>query len=201
MTVSAVSICNRALHKLGAGTINSLADNNEKARVMNVAYEPVRDAELRRHRWRFAIKRTSLAALADAPDSDYDYQYQVPGDFLRLIEGGDIVSLCDLSDYRALSSATYSLEGRTILTDLGAPLSIRYIARIEDTTLFDSCFVETLACRLAVECVERITESSSKSQDLQIQYRQSINEAVRANALERASEAAADDSWVLARIQ
>lgn len=200
MTVSAVSICNRALHKLGTGTITDLTDNSEKARVMNVAYEPVRDAELRRHRWRFAIKRTSLAALADTPDSDYEYQYQVPGDFLRLIEGGDIVSLADLSDYRSLSSAAYSLEGRTILTDLGAPLAIRYIARIEDTTLYDSCFVESLAARLAFETVERITESSQKKSDLMVDYRESIKEAIRANALERAAEGIADDTWVLARI-
>lgn len=200
MATSDVSICNRALQKLGAQAIVSLDDNNARGRAMALAFEPVRDAELRRHRWRFAIKRVSLPALADAPDSGYTYQYQLPNDFLRLIEGGDIGGQADLSDYRGLSSAAYSVEGRALLTNYGAPLAIRYIARITDASLFDSAFVESLACRLALETCEQITESSQKKSDLLLDYRLSVREAIRANALEVASESIADDTWVLARV-
>jgi hypothetical protein len=197
---SDVSICSRALHKLGAGTITTLDDNNERARVMKQAYEPVRLAELRRHRWRFAIKRTSLPALSDAPDSDYDYAYELPADFLRLIEGGDLASTADLTDYRGGASALYSLEGRQILTHLGAPLAIRYIANITDTALMDAAFIETLSCRLAFECVERITESASKKDELRKDYNQSVKDAIRANAIEGASQSPADAEWVMARL-
>jgi len=201
MSASAVSICQRALHILGAGTIISLADNNEKARVMNVAYEPVRDAELRRRRWRFSIKRASLAALGSTPDSDYLYEYQMPGDFLRLIEGADILATVDLGDYRGGNSQLYSLEGRVLRTNLPAPLSIRYLARISDVSLFDSAFCEALSARLAYECVERITESHAKEEACLRRYTLAIREAVQANAIENAPEVIADDSWVMARLQ
>jgi len=201
MPASAVSICQRALHILGAGTIISLSDNTEKARVMNVAYEPVRDAELRRRRWRFSIVRVSLAALASTPDSDYDYQYQLPNDCLRLIEGGDIVSLVDLTDYRTTASALYQVEGRKILTNMAAPLAIRYIAKITDVSLFDSSFCEALSARLAYECCARITESTAKEDQCLRRYNFAIREATQANAIERASEGVADDTWVMARTQ
>lgn len=199
MATSDVSICNRALHKLGAAAIISLDDNNEKARVMKTAYEPVRRSELRLHRWRFSIKRVSLPALSTAPDSDYLHAYELPGDFLRLIEGADVSSTADLTDYRTGASALYSLEGRRILTSLAAPLSIRYIADVTDTQLMDSAFTEVLSARLALECCERITGSAALEDTLRRGYRMAVREAIRANALEGASQSPADAEWVLAR--
>lgn len=201
MATSAILVCNRALHKLGARTINSLDDNKESARVMRIAYDPVRRAELRRHRWRFSIARVSLPALTEEPDSDYARQFQLPNDFLRLIEGGDIVSVADLSDYRGGVSALYSVEGGKILTDLAAPLAIRYLRDVTDTALFDAAFLEAFAARLAYEGCERITESNSKEDALLRGYRMAIKEAVIANALEVASEYPADSSWVVTRNQ
>lgn len=200
MPASAVSICQRALHLLGAGTITSLADNTEKARVMNVAYEPVRDAELRRRRWRFSIKRVSLAALATTPDSDYGYEYQLPNDCLRLIEGGDLTTLVDLTDYRGGPPALYQVEGRKILTNVTAPLAIRYIAKITDVSMFDSAFCEALSARLAYECCSRITESATKEDQCLRRYNFAVREAIQANAIERSTESMADDTWVFARV-
>lgn len=199
--MSEVSICCAALTKLGAEPILALTDSSNRGRVMNARYAAVRDAELRRHRWRFSIKRDSLVALAAAPASDYGAQFQVPNDFLRLIEGGDIYSLPDLTDYRGRESALYSLEGRVILTNLGAPLKIRYIAQIVDTSLFDSTFVEALASRLAYETCKKITGNDNEKQTCWADYRNSIREAIQANALELAPQSPGDDTWVAARAQ
>lgn len=196
---SEVEICNRALHKLGADTIISLSDDNNRARVMNVAYQPVRDAELFRRRWKFSLKRASLAALSTAPEFGFLYQYQIPTDFLRLVEGGDLLTNVDLSDYRN-GGPTYAREGDKILTDYPAPLDIRYIARITDTSLFDPAFAEALSARLAMECAKRITDSETAVQAAQQNYRLAIREAIVANAIERASESMADDSWIMARL-
>ena len=201
MAVSDISICNRALQKLGAVAITSLDDENVKARAMRLAFEPIRRAEIRRRRWRFAIKRVTLPALSAAPDSDYAYQYQLPNDYLRLIEGGDLRTCADLTDYRNGIEGLYSVEGGLLLTNLGAPLSIRYLADITDASLFDSAFVESFAARLALEACEAITESSSKKNDLVADYRYCIREASAANAFERASEAVADDTWIMSRAQ
>lgn len=199
--MSEVSICNAALSKLGADSVLALTDSNNRARTMNGRYAQVRDAELRRHRWRFSIKRDSLVALSAAPASDYARQFQVPNDFLRLIEGADIYSQPDLTDFRSRESALYSLEGRVILSNLGSPLKIRYIAQIVDTALFDSTFAEALASRLAYECCKKITGNENEKEGCNLDYRGAIREAIRANALELAPQTLGDDTWVAARAQ
>jgi len=197
--MSDTDICNAALSKLGAEPILTRADNNNRGRTLNGRYDSVRDAELRRHRWRFSIARVSLPALAAAPDSDYARQFELPGDFLRLIEGGDIKSVPDLCDFRGTDSSLYSIEGRTILTDLSAPLSIRYIAKIVDDSLFDSAFREALASRLAYECCKKITGNENEKDGCMADYKNAIREAIRANALEVAPQDPGDDSWVMVR--
>lgn len=199
MAASDIEICNRALHKLGAGTIVTLNDNNERARVLKVAFNPVREAELRRHTWRFSIKRTSLPALSARPDSGYARQFELPGDCLRLLDGGDLLPEANLADYRGGENAYYTVEGRQILTDLPAPLAIRYVRNVTDVALMDPAFVESFATRLAYESCERITESTTKRGDLREDYRSSISEALRSNAIEASSSVAADDTWVMAR--
>lgn len=196
---SEVSIANRVCTLLGADTIIALTDDNNRARTINANYPAIRDAELARRRWRCAIKRASLAALAAAPDSDYARQFQVPNDFLRLIEGGDLVSGPDFSDYRSGSSALYSREGDRILTNLGAPLHIRYLARLTDASLFDAAFAEYLAARVADECCEKITQSDSKRQICMQATKRALLEAVRGNALEVPAESLADSEWLAVR--
>jgi hypothetical protein len=200
MATSEVDIANAALIKLGADLISDLTENNVRARTMSARYASVRDAELRRRRWKFSITRASLAALSAAPASDYDRQFQLPNDYLRLIEGGDIADAADLTDYRAgAGSALYSIEGGRILTNLGAPLNIRYIAKITNVALFDSAFAEALASRLAYECCERLTQSDAKRELALADYRIALSEARRANAIEAPAQSVADDSWVAAR--
>jgi hypothetical protein len=168
---------------------------------MNVLYQPVRDAELHRRRWKFSIARAALPALSTAPISGYAYQYQLPVDYLRLVEGGDIVATADLTDYRGGDGAAlYSIEGLKLLTHLGAPLDIRYIAKITDVGLFNPSFAEALASRLAYEGCERITQSDSKRQLAMNDYKLAIHEATRANAIEAPPQSMADDSWLVSRL-
>lgn len=199
MAVSDVSIANVALMRLGASQINTLTDNNERARVMNSLYEQLRRSELRKRRWRFSITRTSLAALSTAPDSDYARQFQLPNDYLRLLEGGDLIQVADLTDYRYFSNALYSVEGGKVLTSLGAPLHIRYIRDVTDTALWDVAFDEYFGCCLAVAACARITESTAKMADLMAERKTALIGARAANAMETASEHPTDSEWITAR--
>lgn len=199
---SEVDICNSALIKLGAATIISLDDDDPKATALNVRYPLVRDAELRRRRWRFSLRRVALPALSAEPAFGFDLQYQLPTDpiCLRIIQVGEFHVGLDHSDYRGSSNAMYSIENGKLLTNFPAPLKVRYIAQITDTGLFDSAFCESFAARLAYECCEKITQSDSKKQAALQDYRLSIREATLANAIENAPENIADDSWVTARL-
>lgn len=197
-----IVMVNAALRKIGADRILSLDQDSNSARIMRERYLSVLAAELHRNRWKFSIQRTSLPALSSSPVSDYANQYQLPIDYLRLIEGGDIADTADLSDYRGFpGSPLYSVEGLKILTNLRPPLLIRYIAMVTDTSLYNPSFKEAYSSRLAWEVCEAITQSDSKRQLAWGDYQNAIREAKRANAIEAPASSMADSAWVLARSQ
>lgn len=186
MATSDVDICNRALQKLGAGRITSLNEDSPNAHECNVAYEAVRDAELRDHVWSFARKRAQLAADTATPDFGYSYQYELPVDCLRVLPGRSVTD--------------WQIEGTHILTDDGAPLEVVYVKKVTDPNEMDSLFREVLAARLAWELAEVITQSNTKKAEVAAEYREAIAKAKRTNAIERVSDEPPDDEWVTARL-
>ena len=86
---SKVDICNSALRKLGVERINSLTEDNSRAKVCNDRYDILRDEMLRSHPWKFAIKRTTAAAILAVPLFDWEKQYQLPSDCLRVLRVND----------------------------------------------------------------------------------------------------------------
>lgn len=201
-TAGEVAICNAALTKIGAERITALDSSSARSRLLRERYPQIRDAELHRHLWKFSVKRVALAALASAPASDYARQFQLPADYLRLINGGDIADYVDLSDFRgAPGSALYSIEGQRLLTDLSSPLNIRYIARVTDTALFNPSFAEALAARIAMEICKRVTDSDTGKDVAIADYRLAVREALRASAIEAPPDHIADDTWIMGRLQ
>jgi hypothetical protein len=201
-----VDICNLALVKLGSPRILALTDTTKPAQTLFALWDTLRDAELRKRRWSFSIKRASLSADVAAPVHGYALAYSLPSDCLRVITVSNYDIGPDMSDYSGKSYGPYAIEGRKITTDASVletdgTLRLRYISRVTDTEQWDSGFCEAFACKLAMEACETITGSSSKRQALQGDYMQAIAEARRANALELPPQRINDDSWVYARIR
>jgi hypothetical protein len=197
---SQTEIANRALTKLGATRITSITENSKGARVMNAIYDTVRQAELRKRNWSFALARTSLPKLGAAPDWGYANQYQLPTDYLRLTQVNDIYVVPSLAAYVNQDNSPYAIEGRAILTDFGAPLKIRYVRDITDTGLFDALFVEAFASKLAYEACEEITNSNTKREAAANDYKACIRDAGMTNAIERPPQSIPDDSWTMGRL-
>lgn len=195
-----VDIMNTAAVKLGTNTINTRLDQSTAAIVFNTRYESVRDAELRRNLWRFAIKRVELSALSSVPlGTQFTTEFQLPSDYLRLVQVAESY-VSSQTNYRTVDESLYSIEGRKLLTNWPAPLLIRYVYRVEDTSQFDATFKEVLAARLAYECCETIVGSSSKKGDIWKDYQQALDEAKQSNAIEVYPQVQPDESWIMARI-
>lgn len=201
---SSVDIANRALSKLGEARIISFEDDNKAARAMKAAFDIVRDSEFRTHRWHFTKKRITLPELSTAPAFGWDHQYQLPSDFIQLIQVGQYDPIVPLTDYRLTTESEWAIEsgdtGNVILTNHEAPLQLRYVSRIADTTRFDSAFVEVLSCRLAVEVCEELTQSTTKKESAREDYKVAMMMAIRANAIELPPQTVQDQSWVTARL-
>lgn len=189
MATSKVAICNRALQKLGAERVESLTQDHPNARSMSAAYDPVRERLIRRHPWNFAIKRESIAADGNGPTWGDWYRYSLPNDFLRLLRDDESGTRLD-----------WKIEGEYILSRDQAPLEIRYLANITTPSTFDVTFREALACALALETCEEITQSTGKKQSIQQDFKEVMADAAKSNAWEKDADVSLDDDWLLARL-
>jgi len=193
---STIDIVNRGLSKLGDMRITALSDETAAAQLANSIYEVVRDAEIAAHAWLFATARAQLPALADKPAFGWSWQYELPADCLRLIQAGGWPQPV-IDNYINRDTSTFTIEGRNILTNLGPALNIIYLRRETDTSLYPPVFIESLACKLAVEMAESLTGSTNKRQMAWQEYDLTIKKAKRVNAICLPPQAIQDDSWML----
>lgn len=187
---SVVSICNRALQKLGVSRINAIDEDSNNARACERCYESLRDALLREFTCGFAIKRAELAAESPAPTWGRARAYPLPADYIALAP-----------DYEedATLARDYLIEDGKILSDWSDPLYIRYVSQVTDPNKMDALFRELLAHDMAIEMCEELTQSAKK-RDALVRDRGAIESlAKRAQSKERPAVEAPDSSWVTSR--
>lgn len=187
---SETGIANRALQRLGAKRIVNLTQDVKNARTMNVAYEPVRDALLRKYPWSFALKRAQLPADASVPVHGPARSFTLPTDFVRLHAPDTLANYNDRD---------WIIEGRAIRTNDSAPLDVRYIAKIIDPNVMDSLFRELLSINLAMETCEEITQSNIKLVQLREDRKTLMREAKASSAFETIPAEAPEDVWISTR--
>lgn len=158
-TLTETSICNMALGKLGATRINDVeTDTSLQAILCRLHYEQTRDALLRSHWWRFATERADLVDSGTTPDFEWDYEFTLPTDFLRM------KSLYE-DRFSNENLRSYALEGSVLLTTEDE-ISIRYIKKVTDVTAFDPLFTEALVLQLALKMVGALAGGDANLQEV-----------------------------------
>jgi hypothetical protein len=147
-TPGEAEICNLALVEgLGDQPITSLDDDSNRERSCKRAYPVCRDELLVDLTPGFAIKRVALALLATAPTFDFTYRFQLPTDCLQVLETDD-------------PTETWRREGATVVS-YNNTCSIKYVARITDTSTFSPPFTRALVAYLQARLAYPITKSSA----------------------------------------
>lgn len=178
-----VSICSNALMLLGATTITSLDDGTTYANLCKQFYAETRDGLLRKYKWKFAMKRASLAQDALYPASwDWKYGFTLPSDCLAVRT-------------TSVDPSPWDREGNWLVTNESA-ISIKYTSRIEDTSLFDPCFVEALEAKLAMRLCKPVTGALDAVQVINAVADKAIAEARTTNAFEATDITPPDDVLV-----
>ena len=184
---SKVSIANLALTILGADRITSLEDNAENAKRLTAIYDSTLEDVLRAHPWNFAIARIQLARLATTPLYEYDYEYQLPGNCLRVLSVSDGTNI--ISDFK--------VEGRKLLCD-DTTIKIKYIANITDPNQYTSQFIYVLASRLAAEIAYAVTNNKATAEQMFELYLSRLQTAKETDAQESSSvEVLDEDLWTI----
>lgn len=194
MATSKVAIANGALQRLGVSQkLESLAQNHPNARTMNLAYEPVRKALLRKYDWGFAIRRASIAADGNQTLWGAHNRFVLPGDYIRLIRDDESGFPVDWKIESAEDVGVY------IVTDDASPLEIRYLADVDDPNFYDAAFIEAFECALAIKTCKEVTGSTTAKDSIVEDFDTAIAEAKKSGAIEKAAQESPEDSWITAR--
>lgn len=140
-------VCNLALALLGEQRIKELSEDTKEGRLCSIHFEQTRREVIQRHHWRDARKRASLARLVDGPAFGWLYQFQLPGDLIKIIE----VRLGIEMD-TAAPQRSWMIEGTKLLTNCEST-AILYVSdapTVEMRPLLINAIATHLAAKMAL---------------------------------------------------
>ena len=137
-TITQTAIANMALAELGANRITSFTDGSKNQGLVVSVYDFAKEHALAAHPWNFAVKRQAAqAALAVAPAWGWDFAYALPADCLRvLIIGKNGIETDEPWQREAAQDGS-----QIIVTNLEAPIDLKYIYNVTNTQTFSPTFV------------------------------------------------------------
>jgi hypothetical protein len=163
MALSQTEICNQALARVGAQRIMDINDADSKsARVCLNAFEATVREVAAAGDWKCLKKRATFNKLATPPAFEWAFQYQLPADFISLVELNGV-------DYHGQPSDEWDIEGRVLLTD-AETAQARYIAYVEDTTVWDPLFTDAVVVLLASKIAVPIRQDEGMAAQLKEEF-------------------------------
>lgn len=181
MSATIEGICNAALMLIGASnTIGSIDEQSANALRCKRLYDQARLGVLARHGWRHAIQRAQLARLVEVPPFEWPYYYQLPADFVRLVDiYADQSARSHLQRYvqEAISSDT---ESKLVIATDAEQVFVRYIAdnrASRDVNQMPALFREALTFRLARDLAMEITEHMNRREAMNDELKTVLSKA------------------------
>lgn len=185
MAISQLSICNAALINVGALRISAITEENKRAILLNAIYEQTRDAMLRLHPWSFATMRATLTPTAAEPDWGYEYEYDLPTDYLGFMRTDP-------------SSIDYVIEDDKLRSD-ESTLGVLYTYRNVDESSYDPAFAEAFAWKLSCAIAYNLTQSVTLAESCEKRFEREVSKARYANGVEDPTPSFEADDWTNAR--
>jgi len=140
---------------------------------------------LRSHPWNFANQRIELAMLTEEPAFEFAFKFQLPSDCLRVLKTDDQYD-------------NFTIEGRQLLSN-NSIVKILYTRRVEDTTQFDSLFIETLSLMLGSKIAFNLSDNNGLSQSLFAKAKDKMKQAKSMDGQEGIIDIPDADEWINAR--
>jgi hypothetical protein len=167
-----LEIYNRVALVLGATQIQSLDEDRKLVELIDRHYQPVLKEVLRAYPYNFCTKQASLSSSnlsADQPIFGWDFAYDLPSDYVRLVEQED--------------KYPFIIRGTSLYTNIANP-NFEYVWLQLDPTTYDELFCRAFANRMAFSFAADLTGSQAKTQECWAQYQDSLHEARLINARE-----------------
>lgn len=193
---SQIDICNIALSRINKYSISSIDQSNEEARQCKIFWDVLRQNELRKHFWNFAMKTIALGQTTETR-VDWGYIYSYPSDCIRpkyIFQEGLPNTI--INEYEvAISSKGHS---RVICCNIQNAY-LKYTYNVQDATVFDPSYANALAYLLASELAIPLTNDQNLATGNYQKYLLEIQNAKLGNAIEKEVQLPHQSSFINAR--
>lgn len=167
------SITNLALREIGSYRINDVdADTSAEARVARDVWDFVSSVTLEAHEWMWATKDSALTRIGAAA-TRFDYEYQLPGDFMRLGR------VCGDSAMRvALDGDMFTIhDGKLLCSE--SYVYISYVYNKSTPGTWPGYFVAYFAAVLAAEMASALKSTTERERLEQMQVKRLAEARIR----------------------
>lgn len=168
-------IINQALIFMGQDTIIDPAGESKNAKLCAAVYDQALAEALSCHPWSFAQRAAVLQLLEETSrDARFDYVYQLPVDFGRIIEvivtgGLDVGERLHLPTFTEMNNtlpvAEYSVQGDKLCSN-ETGLQILYVRKDVQPSEMPPQFINFFACLIASKLVKKITGSDAAMKEI-----------------------------------
>lgn len=161
MAITRYGVCNQALGWCSSPAIQSFDDGTTEADLCKRFYESNYRLVLEGHPWNFAEKATQpLSALSATPADEYDFQYNLPSDFIAFRSF--------LTSNKQKPRGFHKIRNNRFLTDEEDPIVI-YTYRAPEQ-FAPNYFGRLVALKLAADLAGPLTENSAMIDRFEAQY-------------------------------
>lgn len=186
---SKIQIYNLIAGHLGQDEVLSFPAQGALGDAIEQFWHAARQDTLRANTWHCARKRAQLTPTAMPPAFGYTNAFDMPGDFIRIVE----VTISGFGDFR-----DYVREGQQILSDF-TPLNLIYIFDLKEVDFWDADLAMAFSVKCAALAAFKVTGDASLAQALEQQFRDKYDNTAQADGMEDPPLRFAEDSWINAR--
>lgn len=151
-----ISICSDALILLGAKPISSFNDGTDESNTCDRLYPDIRDMTISMYPWSFSYKKVQLARLITTPTTEWEYEYQMPGDRL-----GNPRAVVVSSEANARPIKDFEIIGDKLMTN-ETTIYIDYPYQTPEFAM-PQYFVQLLKYMMAWHLAYPVTEQQDKA--------------------------------------
>lgn len=181
---SPVEIANLALSWLGQDQINALSDDQNEAIIMNANYVLSRDKTLSDVAWTFALRRETLAPVADKSAFGPENRFLIPSDVLRVHRVYRANASIQSAEFQ---NARWTRVGEYIFAIEESVWAV-FIVQVVDPKLFSPQFSHALAARLAADTCITFTENARLEETMEARYESKLADAAYADGSQGRTE-------------
>lgn len=180
MPYTHIDILNQGLGKFSSSKVATITPPHTPLEVHCTGYYQWKESELTRggRRWVFArdlaYDLPEVATLTN--NEDWTYRYSLPPQVLRPLRG---------------KQSEWQQAGRYVYSNT-PDLTIPVVLNVSEAQ-FDPLFVDVLACRIWLECWNKVTQTSTSNKDAIGAYEEAVSSAAKANAFTIGPEDINDD--------